>query len=237
MTHPNDPVSFPSDPHPVRPGTSDALFARTIDATPQPPLVQAQESVAAAIPRLTATLTDPLFLATLAGTLVLLWLTMRMRSRLRPVFLSAMLLMALTSFRPAGNPVEAPILDDDVIARGYERARRFERRDVAKTYERPRRTERHDAAPAIPEAPPFSFRVPRYPERLRPDFERIRQDEEELRAAIEELRYRIEAELRRRGHHRYYDVRSSRWIRRLPPSLQELAVVSERAVAEWYRDH
>jgi len=219
MTNPHDPVSFPTDPHPVRPGTSDALFARTIDATPQPPLVQAQETVAAAIPRLTATLSDPLFLATLAGTLVLLWLTVRMRSRLRPVLLSAMLLMALTSFRPMRSPDQAPIVDDAVAER-YERPRRFERREIA---------------PPNPPPTPFAFRIPIRPDKLTPDLERIWEDEE-FQAAIEELRLRIEAELRRRGEHGYYDVRSSRWIRRLHPSLQELVVVGQQVVAARDRD-
>src|SRR5688500_7591281 len=152
MTSQHDPVSFPTDPHPVRPGTSDALFARTIDATPQPPLVQAQETVAAAIPRLTASLSDPLFLATLAGTLVLMWLVVRMRSRLRPVLLAAMLLMTLTSFRPTRVSVEAPIVNDDFIAQGYERARRFERPE---TRERPERRERREVAPR-PDLTPFA---------------------------------------------------------------------------------
>jgi len=221
MTNPDDPVSFPTDPYPVRPGTSDALTARTIDATPQPPLVQAQETVAALIPRLTTSLSDPLLLATLAGTLVLLWLAMRMRSRLGPALLSAMLLMTLTSFRPVQSP-EAPQIVDDAVAEDYERPTRFERRHVA---------------PPIPEPPSFSFRVPRHPERLTPNFERIMRDEEELRAAIEELRRHIEAELRRRGEHRYHDVRSARWIRRLPPSLQEWAVVGQQTIAAWDRDH
>jgi len=39
------------DPDVARPGTSDALFARTIDATIHPPLVRAQETVVALVPR------------------------------------------------------------------------------------------------------------------------------------------------------------------------------------------
>lgn len=230
MTHPKDPVSFPSDPHPVRPGTSDALFARTIDATPQPPLVRAQETVAQAIPRLTTSLSDPLFVATLAGTLVLMWLAFQMRSRLRPVLLFGMMMLTLTSFRPVRSPSEAPIVHD-VIAEGYERARRYERREVESPVPEP--------PPFVfraPEAPPFSFRVPARPERLRPNVDRIRQDEEELRAAIEELRYRIEEELRRRGEHRYYQTRAARWFRRLPPEVRQWVVESHRAVASRDRD-
>lgn len=38
------------NPDAVRPGTSDALFARTIDATIYPPLVRAQETAVALAP-------------------------------------------------------------------------------------------------------------------------------------------------------------------------------------------
>jgi hypothetical protein len=231
MTYPDDPVSFPSDPHPVRPGTSDALFARTIDATPQPPLVRAQETVATAIPRLTTSLSDPIFVVTLAATLTLIWLAFQMRARLRPVLLFGMMMLTLTSFRPVQTPSEAPMLGDDMIARGYERARRHERREAAPPIpEPPPRVHR------APEAPPFSFRVPARPERLRPDFDRIRQDEEELRAAIEELRWRIEAELRRRGEHHYYQTRAARWFRRLPPEVRQWVIENHRAVASLDRD-
>lgn len=230
MTYPDDPVSFPSDPHPVRPGTSDALFARTIDATPQPPLVRAQESVAQAIPRLTTSLSDPLFVVTLAATLALMWLAFQMRSRLRPVLLLGMMMLTLTSFRPVRSSDEAPV-PHDMIAEGYERARRSERREVAPPIADPPPSVRR-----APEAPPFSFRVPPRRERLRPDLDRIRQDEEELRAAIEELRYRIEAELRRRGEHHYYQTRAARWFRRLPPEVREWVVESHRAVASRDRD-
>jgi hypothetical protein len=240
MTYPDDPVSFPSDPHPVRPGTSDALFARTIDATQQPPLVRAQETVATAIPRLTASLSDPLFLATLAGTLVLMWFAMRMRSQLRPVLLATLLMVTLTSFRPVQNPVASPFADDDMIARGYERARRFERPETSERpdpRETPDRRERREVAPPSWDPAPFAWRVPTRPDKLRPNRERIRQDEEELREAIEELRQRIEAELRRRGEHRYYQTRAARWIRRLPPELREWFIESQRAVASLDRDH
>lgn len=225
MTNPHDAVSFPTDPHAVRPGTSAALTARTIDATVYPPIVQAGEAVAALIPRLAAPLGSPLLLATLAGTLVLMWLAMRMRTRLGPVLLSAMLMVTLTSYRPvqspdeAESPDEAQIVDDEIVE-DDERSERFERREVA---------------PPIPEPPRFDFRVPAPPDELRRDIEGIMQDEE-LREAIEELKLRIEEELRRREGHRYYEIHSTPWIRRLPPSPQEWAVVGEQVVANWNRD-
>ena len=204
MTYSHDPVDFPTDPHPVRPGTSAALTARTIDATVHPPLVRAQETVAAAIPRLTESVSSPLFLATLAGTLVLMWVAVRMRSRLAPVLLAAVMLVTLTSFRPTQDS-EEPRIADTVVG--------------------------EDPAPSSPEPAPFVVRVPTRPERLRPDVDRMRDDEEELRAAIEELRHRIEAELRHRGYRGHYEVRSKHWMRRLPPSLRQWVVVGQRAVA------
>jgi hypothetical protein len=187
MTLAHDPVGFPTDPYPVRPGTSAALTARTIDATPPPPLVQAQETVAAAIPRITATIGSPLFLTTLGLTLVLVWMTLRLRSRMIGLVLSAMLMMTLTSFRPVGTPPRVPSVGDTVV-RESEPPEWFQQREFA---------------PPTPQPAPYIVRVPRRPDVLRPDVDRMRDDEEELRAAIEELRDRIEAELRRRArdHH------------------------------------
>ena len=51
MTNPHYPMGHPTDGTAVRPGTSDALFARTIDATVHPPLVRAQETVVGLAPR------------------------------------------------------------------------------------------------------------------------------------------------------------------------------------------
>lgn len=217
-----DPPYYPTDPHPVRPGTSAALTARTIDATVHPPIVRAQESVAAAIPRLVDTVSSPLFLTTVGLTLILVWMAVRMRSRMIGLVLSAMLVMTLTSFRPARDSDPAQIAET-APARQSEYSDRFERPEYA---------------PPTPEPGPFRIRMPRRPEPLRPDVDRIMQDEEQLRAAIEELTARIEAELRRRARHQSYDYRSARrWIRRLPPSLQEWAVAGQQTIAAWDRDH
>jgi hypothetical protein len=94
------------DPHPVRPGTSAALTARTIDATIHPPIVRAREAVAAFIPRVTAPLASvspPLVLEMVGLTLVLVWVARRARYRVGALALSAMLMMTLTSFRPVAN--------------------------------------------------------------------------------------------------------------------------------------
>ena len=223
MTTAHDPVGFPTDPHPVRPGTSAALTARTIDATVHPPLVRAQESVAAAIPRLADTVTSPLFLTSVGLTLILVWMTVRMRSRMLGLVLSAMLVMALTSFRPVRDSDPAQIADT-APARQSRYSDRFER---------------HEYARPIPDPAPFTILVPRRPERLRPDVDQIRMDEQELRAAIDELKGRIEAELRRRArdtHRQHYEYRSTAWIRRLPRPVRDWARAGRQTVVAWAED-
>jgi hypothetical protein len=190
MMSPHDPVNFPTDPHPVRPGTSAALTAKTIDATVYPPIVQAREAVAELIPRLAVPLSSPLFATTLAGTLVFVWLAMRARTRLAPVLLSAMLTMTLTSFRPAGIPDEAGSSGETQVVD----------EEVDEDDECPERFERREAPPPIPEPPSFEIQIPEPPGNLKREIEGIMQDEE-LREAIEELRERIEEELRRREGH------------------------------------
>src|SRR5258705_13429115 len=87
-------------PHRVRPGTSAALTARTIDATIHPPIVRAQEAVAEVFPRIAAPLSSPLFVMTIALTLLLGWAAIRNRLHMRGFLVSAMLVLMLTSFRP-----------------------------------------------------------------------------------------------------------------------------------------
>ena len=113
MTNPHYPMGHPTDGTAVRPGTSDALFARTIDATVHPPLVRAQETVVGLVPRVAqaaAPLTSPLFLGALALTLIFTWVAIRMRYRPSALVLGALLVMTLTSFNPA------PKLEPSLIA-------------------------------------------------------------------------------------------------------------------------
>jgi hypothetical protein len=106
-------MSHPLDPHPVRPGTSAALTARTIDATIHPPLVRAQEAVAAFIPRVSAPLLDsPLLFGMLGATLIFVWVAHRAKYRPSALLLSAGLVMALTSFHPVRNAEEARVAED-----------------------------------------------------------------------------------------------------------------------------
>ena len=72
------------------------------------------------------------------------------------------------------------------------------------------------------------------------DMDGITIDEDEFRAAVEDLRQRIESELRRRAERQYryeynHNMRSARWMRRLPPSLQEMVMVGAQTVAAWDR--
>lgn len=113
MTNPHHSMSHPLDPHPVRPGTSAALTARTIDATIHPPLVRAQEAVAAFIPRVSAPLLDsPLLFGMLGATLIFVWVAHRAKYRPSALLLSAALVMALTSFHPVKNVEEPRVADD-----------------------------------------------------------------------------------------------------------------------------
>ena len=116
MTNPHRTMSQLTDPHPVRPGTSAALTARTIDATIHPPLVRAQEAVAAFIPRVSAPLADsPLLFAMLGATLIFVWVAHRAKYRPSALLLSAALVMGLTSFHPVGNTDDARIADSGNI--------------------------------------------------------------------------------------------------------------------------
>lgn len=218
----DDPPYYPTDPHPVRPGTSDALTARTIDATVHPPIVRAQETVVAAVPRIVETLSSPLFLTTLGLTLVLVWMAARLRSRMVGLALSAMLVMTLTSFRPSWIPDQSqPVVDTD--------SRETESSD---------RWERNDYSTPPPDPAPYVLRIPTRPHAPMPDIGEIRMDQEELRAAIEELRHHIEAELRRRARdqHHHYEYRSTRWIRKLPRPVREWAHAGQQTIVAWARD-
>jgi hypothetical protein len=113
MTNPHRSMSHPLDPHPVRPGTSAALTARTIDATVHPPLVRAQEAVAAFIPRVSAPLLDsPLLFSMLGATLIFVWVAHRAKYRPSALLLSAALVMALTSFHPVAGTTEVGVADN-----------------------------------------------------------------------------------------------------------------------------
>ena len=97
-----DPVGYPTDA-PVRPGTSDALTARTIDATVHRPLVRAQETVQALGPRIAQSvspLQSPVILGLVALTLLFVLIARRLKYQPSALVLSALLVLGLSSFRP-----------------------------------------------------------------------------------------------------------------------------------------
>jgi len=114
------------DPQAVRPGSSDALFARTIDATQRPPLVKAQEAVTAAVPRIIDSVSPPLIGSTLGiAVLGVMLVSNRVRFRLAPVLTSAVLLLPVSNYHAAQTPVQAQTAE--VIIE--EQPRTFERFD------------------------------------------------------------------------------------------------------------
>ena len=93
------------DPQAVRPGTSDALFARTIDATQRPPLIEAQEAITTAVPKIIDSVSPPLLGGTLGLTMLAVMVaTHRVRFRLAPVLMSAVLLLPVSNYHSAQTP-------------------------------------------------------------------------------------------------------------------------------------
>ena len=156
MPNPHHSMSHPLDPHPVRPGTSAALTARTIDATIHPPLVRAQEAVAAFIPRVSAPLLDsPLLFGMLGATLIFVWVAHRAKYRPSALLLSAALVMALTSFHPVRNTDEARVADDSsATADGSWRPFQIERTPPADESETPADDTQSSDDGQIPPMPP-----------------------------------------------------------------------------------
>lgn len=92
----------------VRPGSSAALTARTIDATQRPVLTRATETVAQAAPQVVdsfrTALTNPVFLSTLGLSLIGVWVLSRMRRQLAGLALGTMIVVASTSFSAPHRP-------------------------------------------------------------------------------------------------------------------------------------
>ena len=110
MAYPHHPGNYSADAHPVRPGTSAALTARTIDATVHAPLVRAQETAASIVPRVAqtaATVANPIFLGSVALTLLFILVARQMRYRPSAIVVGALLIVTLSSFNPM-QPPEPP---------------------------------------------------------------------------------------------------------------------------------
>jgi hypothetical protein len=196
------------NPDAVRPGTSDALTARTIDATIYSPLVRAQETAATLVPRVAhaaAPLASPLLLGALALTLVFTWVAIRMRYRPMAIVLGTLLVMALTSFNPVQKPEQsrvATVQTPRTVAGGG-------RREAAGRTRYYR--DRYLPSPQI-EVPGVDVRVEPVQVYLPQDFvehlpewsrdamhsaERMMRDNERMRQMMKQIRYRLREEARR----------------------------------------
>ena len=202
MTNPHHPMGHPTDGTAVRPGTSDALTARTIDATVHPPLVRAQETVAAFVPRVAqaaAPLASPLFLGALALTLVLAWVAIRMRYRPSALVLGTLLVMTLSSFNPMQKPEQARIADVRRPRTTVGGTRASYRNRV---YVPPQQVEAPDidvhVDPVQVYLPPdFAERLPEWSRDAMQSAERMMRDNEHMREMMAQIRYRLREEARR----------------------------------------
>ena len=190
------------DPAPVRPGTSDALFARTIDATIHPPLVRAQETVVALVPRVAqaaAPLASPLFLGALTLTILFTWVAIRMRYRPSALVLGALLVMTLSSFHPMEKPQQSRIADV--------RTPRTRIGGLRTSYRTPVYTPAPEIeVPDVPEPvdpvqvylpPDFAERIPDWSRDAMQSAERMMRENERVREIMRQIHYRLREEARR----------------------------------------
>jgi hypothetical protein len=202
MTRPHYPMVHPTDGTAVRPGTRDALFARTIDPTGHPPLVRAQETVVALGPRIaqaTAPLASPLFLSALGLTLIFVWVAIRMRYRPSALVLGALLVMTLTSFNPAPKPEQSRTAEVRRPRTTIGGARAARNRVYFTT---PPQVEAPDVDvqvdPVHVDLPPdFAERLPDWSRDAMESAERMMRDNERVREMMQQLRYRLREEARR----------------------------------------
>ena len=202
MPYPHHTMGHPTGGTMVRPGTSDALTARTIDATIHPPLVRAQETVVALVPRVTeavAPLTSPLFLGAILLTLVFTWVAIRMRYKPSALVLGVLLVMTLTSF----HPVEKPESRRAVAARtprttvGGTRASYGNRvYDPSPQVEAPD-VYVHTDPVQVYMPPDFAERLPGWTRDAMQSAEQMMRDNQHVREMVRQIRYRLREEARR----------------------------------------
>ena len=202
MQYSQQPMGHPVDGIAVRPGTSDALTARTIDATIHPPLVRAQETVVALVPRITeaaAPLTSPLFLGAILLTLVFTWVAIRMRYKPSALVLGALLVMTLSSYHPMQKPESRRVI-----------AARTPRTTVGGTrasyptpiYEPPPQVEAPDVYvhtdPVQVYLPPeFTEHLSEWGRDAMQSAEQMVRENERMRQMMAQIRYRLREEARR----------------------------------------
>jgi len=202
MTSPHYPMGHPTDGTAVRPGTSDALTARTIDATIHPPLVRAQETVAAFVPRVAqaaAPLASPLFLGALALTLVFVWVAIRMRYRPSALVLGALLVMTLSSFNPMQQPEQSRIAD---VRRPRTTVGGTRASYRNRAYVPPPQIEAPDIDVHVDQVQvylprDFAERLPEWSRDAMQSAARMMRDNERVREMMAQIRYRLREEARR----------------------------------------
>ena len=202
MQYSQQPMGHPADGIAVRPGTSDALTARTIDATIHPPLARAQETVVALVPRITeaaAPLTSPLFLGAILLTLVFSWVAIRMRYKPSALVLGVLLVMGLTSFRPMQKPESKRI-----IAARTPRTTVGGTRPASRTpiYEPPPQVEApevyvHTDPVQVYLPPEFTEHLSEWGRDAMQSAEQMVRENERMREMMQQLRHRLREEARR----------------------------------------
>jgi hypothetical protein len=207
MQNPQQSMGYPTDGIAVRPGTSDALTARTIDATIHPPLVRAQETVVALVPRITqaaAPLASPLFLGALALTLVFSWVAIRMRYRPSALVLGALLVMTLTSFNPVQKPEEPRVADvrPRTVAGGGKRDAGSGMRSYPDRYMPSTQIDAPDVDVRVDPVqvyvpPDFADRLPEWSRDAMQSAERMMRENRQVREMVRQIRYRLREEARR----------------------------------------
>ncbi|MFL5510091.1 MAG: hypothetical protein ACJ79J_10945 [Gemmatimonadaceae bacterium] len=220
MPYPHHSGSNSTGGYAVRPGSSAALTARTIDATIHPPLVRAQETVVSLVPRMAeaaAPFTSPLFLSAVGLTLIFVWVAIKMRYRPSALLLSSLLVMGLTSFRPAEKPQTKREIDarrprtalreNDPERWSYYREQAPEQSaEPTPDYDPP--TPPADAAPPMIDVgvDPGQIELPAIPVPALPEAtaemmrsaERMMRDNQVFRAVMAEARLRMRQEMRQR---------------------------------------
>ena len=218
MRNPHYPMGHPTDGTAVRPGTSDALFARTIDATVHPPLVRAQETVVGLVPRVAhaaAPLASPLFLSALALTIVFVWVATRMRYRPSALVLGALLVMTLSSFNPMQKP-ESSRLADARRPRTTIGGTRASYQNRVYTPSPPPQIEAPDIDVQVDPVqvylpPDFVERLPDWSRDAMQSAERMMRDNERVQEMMQQLRYRLREEARRQHWRQMAAERKARY--------------------------
>jgi hypothetical protein len=163
-----------------------------------------------------APLTSPLFLSTVALTLIFIWVAIRMRYRPSALVLSALLVIGLTSFRP----LEKPQTGREIAARRPRTTLRENDPDRWSYYRQPAPDQAQEPVtdneqPSLPDYPVPAIDVgvdpgqidlpaipiPRVPEataEMMRSAERMMRDNAAFRAVMQEARLRLREEMRER---------------------------------------